>query len=299
MTLLYGLSGETNFAAISAKLNSGNIEFALVVAMIMIIVGLGFKVAAVPFHFWVPDVYEGSPVPVAAYLATGPKAGGFAAIIHLFPLVLGSTSKAWASVFAVLAVLSMVLGNLSALSQTHIRRMLGYSAVAHTGYLLVGLATANNTAYSALIFYYFVYSLAALGAMLVVFASTEQGVGEDVSNFMGMYRRSPMLAVAMAAFMFSLVGIPPFAGFMGKLFLFKAAVEAKLLPLTIFAVLNSVVSLGYYITVVRQMWFLKPEDGDATPIAVSPPLYFSIVMILLAVIILGMFPNSLMTMIKP
>jgi NADH-quinone oxidoreductase subunit N len=298
MTLLYGLSGETNFAAIAAKLSSGMIEPAVVVAMIMIIVGLGFKVAAVPFHFWVPDVYEGSPVPVAAYLATGPKAGGFAAIIHLFPLVLGSTTKAWASVFAALAVLSMVLGNLSALSQTHVRRLLGYSAVAHTGYLLVGLAAANDTAYSALIFYYFVYSLAALGSLLVIFATTEHGIGEDVTNFVGMYRRSPILAIAMAVFMFSLVGIPPFAGFMGKLFLFKAAVESKLLWLTIIGVLNSVVSLGYYITVVRQMWFFKPEDADAGPVTVSPPLYFSIVIILLAVIILGMFPNSLMAVIN-
>jgi NADH-quinone oxidoreductase subunit N len=298
MTLLFGLSGETNFTAIAAKLNSGVIEPAIVIAMIMIIVGLGFKVAAVPFHFWAPDVYEGSPVPVASYLAAGPKAGGFAAIIHLFPLALVSTTKAWASAFAVLAVLSMILGNLSALSQTHIRRLLGYSAVAHTGYLLVGLATANNTAYSALIFYFLVYSLAALGAFLVVFATTEQGVGEDITDFVGMYKRSPILAFAMASFMFSLVGIPPFAGFMGKLFLFKAAVESKLLWLTIIGVLNSVVSLGYYIVVVRQMWFTKPKDSESTPISVPLPLYISIVAILIAVIALGLFPGGLTSIIK-
>jgi NADH-quinone oxidoreductase subunit N len=298
MTLLYGLSGETNFSAIAAKLNSGTIEPAIVVAMIMIIVGLGFKVAAVPFHFWVPDVYEGSPIPVAAYLATGPKAGGFAAIIHLFPLALASTTKAWAAAFAALAVLSMIVGNLSALSQKHVRRMLGYSAVAHTGYLLVGLATATDAAYTALIFYFFVYSLAALGAFLVVFATTEKGVGENVFDFLGMYKRSPMLAIAMAVFMFSLVGIPPFAGFMGKFFLFKAAVASKLVWLTIVGVLNSVVSLAYYITVVRHMWFLKPEGEGAAHVSVSAPLYVSIVAILLAIVVFGLFPNSLNSVIK-
>jgi len=298
MTLIFGLTGETNFSAIANALESQQVQPLLIVAMIMIVVGLGFKVAAVPFHFWAPDVYEGSPVPVASYLAVGPKAGGFAAIIHFFPVVFASITPAWAGVFAILAVLSMLLGNLAALSQTHIRRLLGYSAVAHTGYLLVGLAVADSFGYTSLIFYFFVYSLAALGAFLVILATTERGIGEDVEDFAGLYKRAPILALAMAIFLFSLVGVPPFAGFMGKLYLFGAAVKSNLIWLAIVGVLNSVVSFGYYVTVIRQMYLVKPKEAQAGVVTVSRPLYLSIVLIMAAVIFLGVYPTAFLSIIN-
>lgn len=296
MTLLFGATGSTNFAAITNSLHGHSLEPMLLVAILMIMVGLGFKVAAVPFHFWAPDVYEGSPVPVASYLSAGPKAGGFAALIHLFPVALASAAPAWATLFAILAVLSMFTGNLVALAQTHVRRLLGYSAVAHTGYLLVGLAVANRIGYSSMIFYFFVYSLAALGAFLVVLATTERGIGENITDFAGLHKRAPVLAVAMAVFLFSLVGLPPFAGFMGKFFLFKAAVSSNLIWLAIVGVLNSAISFGYYVTIIRQMYLVSPEsDGTVT---ISKPLYLSIVLIMAAVIFFGVYPTAFLSIIK-
>ena len=296
MTLLFGLTGQTNFAAMAAKLATHQVEPLLVVAMLMVIVGLGFKIAAVPFHFWAPDVYEGSPVPVASYLAAGPKAGGFAAIIHFFPVALASVTSAWAAVFAVLAVLSMSLGNLAALAQGQVRRLLGYSAVAHTGYLLVGLAVATQSGYSSLIFYFFVYSLAALGAFLVILATTEWGIGEHVTDFAGLSKKAPILAMAMAVFLFSLVGLPPFAGFMGKLFLFSAAVKSNLIWLAVVGVLNSAISFGYYVTVIRQMYLVHPENDEA--VTVSKPLYASILLIMAAIVVLGVYPTAFLSIIK-
>ncbi|MDI6715432.1 MAG: NADH-quinone oxidoreductase subunit N [Actinomycetota bacterium] len=296
MTLLFGLTGQTNFIAIAKELAKQKIDATLAVAMLMIIVGLGFKVAAVPFHFWAPDVYEGSPVPVATYLAAGPKAGGFAAIIHLFPVALASVKPAWAMVFAALAVLSMTVGNFVALAQNQIRRLLGYSAIAHTGYLLIGLAVADQIGYSSMIFYFFVYSLAALGAFLVVLATTERGIGESVTDFAGLHKRAPMVAFAMAVFLFSLVGLPPLAGFMGKLFLFSAAVKSNLIWLAVVAVLNSVVSFGYYVTVIRQMYLAPPVTDKAMP--VSAPLYLSIMLIVAAIIVLGVYPTAFLSIIN-
>ncbi|MBI4734345.1 MAG: hypothetical protein HY779_06025 [Rubrobacteridae bacterium] len=194
------------------------------------------------------------------------------------------------------AVLSMFLGNLAALSQTQVRRLLGYSAVAHTGYLLIGLAAANQTGYTSLIFYFFVYSLAALGAFLIIFAMSERGLGEEIADFTGLHKRAPMLALAMAIFMFSLVGLPPLAGFMGKLFLFKAAVQSGLIWLALIGVVNSVVSLGYYVMVIRQMYLMTSDENET--VTVSAPLYVSIMLIMLAVIAFGLYPTGLLSIIN-
>ena len=296
MSLVYGLTGQTNFTAIANALAGQAIEPLLLVGMVMIVVGLGFKVAAVPFHFWAPDVYEGAPVPVASFLAVGPKAGGFAALIHFFPVALAVAAPIWAGLFAILAVLSMLLGNLAALAQTQVRRLLGYSAVAHTGYLLVGLAVADSFGYTSLIFYFLVYSLAALGSFLVILATTERGLGENVTDFAGLFKRAPMLALAMAIFLFSLVGIPPFAGFMGKVYLFGAAVRGDLIWLAVIGVLNSVVSFGYYVTVIRQMYLVNPPTNEVLP--VSKPLYLSIVLIMAAVVVLGVYPSAFLSIIN-
>lgn len=296
MSLVYGLTGQTNFTAIANALAGQAIQPLLLVGMVMIVVGLGFKVAAVPFHFWAPDVYEGAPVPVASFLAVGPKAGGFAALIHFFPVALAVAAPVWAGLFAILAVLSMLLGNLAALAQTQIRRLLGYSAVAHTGYLLVGLAVADSFGYMSLIFYFLVYSLAALGSFLVILATTERGLGENVTDFAGLYKRAPILALAMAIFLFSLVGIPPFAGFMGKVYLFGAAVRGDLIWLAVIGVLNSVISFGYYVTVIRQMYLVNPPTNEVLP--VSKPLYLSIVLIMAAVVFLGVYPSAFLSIIN-
>jgi NADH-quinone oxidoreductase subunit N len=296
MSLIFGLTGSTSFNDIADALKTERISPLLIIAILMIATGLGFKIAAVPFHFWLPDVYEGSPVACASFFAVGPKAGGFAAILRFFPVALAAVEPGWVGIFAILAVISMTIGNTVALTQTHIRRLLGYSSIAHTGYLLIGLVVATSFAKNALVFYFIVYAAATLGAFLVVLAVTERGLGEALTNFAGLSRRSPYLAAAMAIFLFSLVGLPPLAGFMGKLYLFGSAVQAEMIWLALVGVLNSVVSLGYYAAVIKQMYLTQPNDPKQVP--VSFPIGLSIFILLTIILLAGLYPTAFLSIIK-
>jgi len=237
----------------------------LMVGLVLLVAGFGFKVAAVPFHFWAPDAYEGAPTPVTAFFSVGPKAAAFAVILRIFAPMLG-----WAEpdpglgflpvLFAVLAVITMTVGNLVALMQTNIKRMLAYSSIAHAGYILVGLAVASPRGFAAVIYYLIAYAAMNLGAFAVVIWLNNRGTGDDIDDYVGLSRRAPLAAAAMVVCFLSLIGIPPMAGFFGKFYLFMAAVESGLVWLAVVMVVNSAISVGYYYGVVRNMYLRAAGD---------------------------------------
>jgi NADH-quinone oxidoreductase subunit N len=271
----------------------------------LLIVGFGFKIAAAPFHAWVPDVYEGAPTSVTAFMSSATKVAAFAALIRIlfvaFPapaLLLG-----WANALALLAILTMSVGNVAALLQTNIKRMLAYSGIAHAGYVLVALAAGTPglpganpqvTGVSAAIFYLFAYTFMNLGAWMVVLALGREGEERlNISDFAGLSARRPLLALAMTLFLLSLAGIPPTAGLMGKWLVFSAAIEQNLIPLAIIGVLNSAISLGYYLRVVAVM-FTRPAadaaDTSAPAIGIPRPLALGIGIATVGVLVLGVLP---------
>ncbi len=294
-TLIFGFTGSISFAGIADALSRNGVSPIVIVGLVALVAGLGFKVAAVPFHFWAPDICEGVDASVAPYLAVGPKAGGFAALVHLFPLAFGTMGTAWTSLFAIIAVASMFVGNLAALSQTHVRRLLGYSSIAHTGYLLVGLAVLGGYARTSLAFYFLAYSAATLGAFLVVLAASS-AVGESIEDFAGLSRRAPGLSLAMAIFLFSLVGLPPLAGFIGKFYLFWAAVRGGLTWLAVVGVVNSVISLGYYSSIIRQMYLVKPVSNSS--VSTPWPLKGAIYSLVAVIGVVGIYPSLILPYVR-
>jgi NADH-quinone oxidoreductase subunit N len=313
LSLVYGLSGTTNLPEIAAGLANRGLDPLLVVAIVMVVVGFGFKVAAVPFHLWAPDAYQGAPTPSAAFIASGSKVASFfifAKVMTLgftdqgIPAGLGMAGNAawhafhpgWVPVIAVVAALSMVLGNLVAIVQSSVRRLIAYSAIAHAGYMLLAILSHNDQSLASLIYYAITYGLTTIGAFGVV-AVVEQGTGgEKLSDFAGLSRRAPVVSFCMLIFMLSLAGIPPLAGFFGKFYVFTAAIQATpdlgLLWLVILAVAMSAVSLFYYLQVLKQIYVNDP--GTSAP-ALKPSILTQIVLILLAalVILLGCAPNLL------
>jgi NADH-quinone oxidoreductase subunit N len=256
MALIYGQAGTTSLAGVRDHLLSsgGEVSPLLMVGLGLMIVGFGFKVALVPFQMWVPDVYQGAPTSVTAFMSVGAKAAGFAALGRVALYAFGDLRLDWVWVLAALAALTMTVGNLAALRQTNLKRMLAYSSIAHAGYVLVGLAAGNEAGISAVLFYLLVYAFMNVGAFAVIVAASRfadtAGGGETLEDFSGLAARKPWLAAAMALFMLSLAGVPPLAGFLGKLYVFGAAVQADLTWLVILGVVNSVISAYYYLRVV-------------------------------------------------
>jgi NADH-quinone oxidoreductase subunit N len=313
LSLLYGLSGATNLGQIAAALAGKGLDPLLVVAMVMVVAGFGFKVAAVPFHLWAPDAYEGAPTPSAAFIASGSKLASFfifAKVMMIgFAGVEGSGAwramvSGWVPAVAVVAALSMVLGNLTAIVQRSVRRLIAYSAIAHAGYLLLAVAAHDREAMAALLYYAITYGLTTLGAFGVV-ALVEARAGDDrFSSFAGLSRRAPVASAAMLVFMLSLAGIPPLAGFFGKFYVFAAALKTGapdlgLLWLVALAVATSAVSLYYYLQVLKQIYVVAPADAaaeavrsDAPPRAM-PVTECALAVLALAVVLLGCFPNWL------
>jgi NADH-quinone oxidoreductase subunit N len=294
MSILYGLTGSTNLHAIATALADGSVvnRPLLLLAVVLIVAGVGFKIAAVPFHMWAPDVYEGSPTPITAFLSVGSKAASFAMLLRIFVEGLPSMSDDWRMLFYVLAVLTMTVGNLAAITQSNIKRMLAYSSIAHAGYLLIGVVAGTPRGVSAMLIYLFVYALMQLGAFaVVVLLRRSDSIGDELKDFNGLYFRNPLAAVAMLLFMLSLGGIPPTAGFMGKFWLFSAAIEAGYVWLAVIGVLNSAVSLYYYIRVVVFMW-LKNEPVGSEP-HMSPALAITVAVTLAGTLALGVYPRPL------
>jgi len=294
MAFLYGATGTLDSAAIAQMLIADHGIFSqplLVLGSLLVVVGLGFKVSMFPFHMWAPDVYQGAPTPVTAFMSTGSKAAGFAAMMRILFSTSNGTANDWVAILWVVAVLTMTIGNVAALVQSNVKRMLAYSSVAHAGYLLVGLVAWNDVGKASMIFYLFAYTFMTVGAFgVVAYLADKQKEHLELSDFKGLGYTRPFVAVVMAVFMFSLAGLPPTAGFVGKFYLFSAAVKAGHVPLAVFGVVNSMISLYYYLGVVVNM-FMKKSDSTTTVSDPVPAVSLSLLIALLATLGLGLFPS--------
>jgi NADH-quinone oxidoreductase subunit N len=274
LTFLYGATGSTDLAEVGAKLAGtamgGDAMVAL--AMALVVVGLGFKASAVPFHMWTPDVYEGAPTPVAAFMATATKAAAFAALLRIFAGTLPDLVPDWQVVLAVIAAATIIVGNVAALLQTNLKRLLAYSGVAQAGYLLIGVAAGGVQGSEAVLYYLVVYLVMTLAAFAVLLVrEREVSGGETIGAFVGFGRRRPVLGVVMTVSMLSLAGFPPLAGFVGKFLLFESAIEADLLWLAIVGAVGSMISLGYYLRVAGTLWLTDPDEVGARKHLRTPP----------------------------
>ncbi len=293
-SLLYGATGATGLAEIATALATGSptVRWLIFPALIMVLAGLGFKIALVPFHQWSPDAYEGAPTPVTAFLSVGPKAAGFAVMIRFLIVALPAFQVDWSALLAGVAILTMSLGNLIALWQNNVKRMLAYSSIAQAGYMLIGLAALAplseswTTGINGLLLYLFAYLFTNLGAFAVVIAVENRTGSANVPDFAGLLRRSPFLALAMFIFLLSLIGIPPTGGFMGKLFVFGAAVQRQMVLLAVIGVLNSVVSVYYYYAIMRQMFFQPAEGAESIRVPASMGLVVGISVAMVLIIAL-------------
>jgi len=275
MSLVYGVTQQTTLAGISRALVGRGDDPIIVLAVFFVLVGFAFKVSAVPFHFWAPDTYEGAPSPVAAFLSTASKIGGFVGILVLMFVAFPEVADTWRPLFAILAVLTMTVGNLVALRQTHIIRLLSYSGIAQSGYVLVALALikpgaieSNHQALTSAIVYLCIYGLMDLGAFAAAVSFARKGGSYFINDYDGLWRRSPMLAVMMAAFLISLAGAPPMAGFWAKLFVFLATIQAEVYWLAVVMGVNAVIAGFYYLSVVGRMFFGKPEVDEVVEVPV-------------------------------
>jgi NADH-quinone oxidoreductase subunit N len=281
MSWIYGLAGSLDFQAIHAALAGGTeTPLPLYIGLLLTLAGLGYKIAAFPFHMWAPDIYEGAPIPVSGFLAVGSKAAGFALLIRFFYTGLAHSTGAgayemvggvsWDQLVIAISILTMTFGNLAALNQqANVKRLLAYSSIAHAGYTLMGFVVLTDDGLRAMLFYLAIYYLMNLGAFLVVMVVANSTGREDLAGFRGLaWRGGAWPAVAMAIFMFSLTGLPPFGGFVGKVYLFAAVVEKKLYLLALAGIINSVLSLFYYAKVVRTMFLEQPVGGEG-PVTVD------------------------------
>jgi NADH-quinone oxidoreductase subunit N len=305
MALVFGATGSTQLGEIAQAVQGlgttgAGDNPALVLGIVLLIAGLGFKIAAVPFHMWVPDVYEGAPTPVVAYLSVASKAAGFAVILRIFGTAFGMPAwlgENWGTIFAVLAAIGMTVGNVSALPQTNIKRLFAYSSIAQAGYLLVGLATLGFAGpgevigTSPVLFFLASYAVANLGAFIAIIAVTNRTGSDLIEDFSGLAKRSPVLALALTLCLISLIGMPPAAGFMAKFYIFSGAAQNGLLWLVIIAVINSVASAFYYLRIVKTMWG-EPASAEAVPSSAS--LRVALSLSCLGVLFLGIAPSLVM-----
>ncbi len=301
MSLVFGATGTTVLEDIARELGDNTSEPLVKLGIFFIVVGFAFKVSAVPFHFWAPDTYEGAPTPVTAFLSVASKAAGFVALLQLVFVGFFGQDNVWQPLFWVLAALTMTVGNLVALRQTNVVRLLAYSSVAQAGYMLVPFAVggsgdaAARTAQTAAIVYLLIYAAMNLGAFAVVIAVARKTRSGEVSSYGGLFTYAPGLTVLMTVFLFSLAGIPPFGGWFAKLYIFKSAVDAGTgwsVALAVITGVNSVIALFYYASVAREMWMRPVPDEDVTPVRVPPALGAALAITALAVVAIGIYPQA-------
>ena len=285
-SLLYGFTGETSLGSIAQVLVSGNVAISAILGIVvLILVGVGFKIAMVPFHFWAPDVYEGAPTPVTGFISTASKTAGFAVLIRLFISGLAG-SEYWLPMIAGLAVVTMTFGNLVALAQTNIKRLLAYSSIAHAGYVLVAFVAYSELGVASAIYYLIAYVVTNLAAFGVVILFARTAGTDEIKQYAGLSRRSPYLALAMLVAFLSLAGMPPLAGFFGKFYVFAAAVNAGMIWLAFVGVLNSIIGLYYYLVVLKVVYVSPAPDG-AEPIDIPNICKIALVVLSLGIILLG------------
>jgi NADH-quinone oxidoreductase subunit N len=296
LSLLYGFTGATGYEAVKAamtKLFDEPTRWLAVAPLFLVTVGFGFKIAAVPFHFWTPDVYEGAPTPITAFVSVASKAAGFAVLMRFLLMVFPVAQREWVALLSALSVVTMTLGNVLALVQHNVKRMLAYSSIAQAGYVLIGVVAVsdpNVTPYgpATVLFYLGVYTLTNIAAFAVAVAVSNALGTEELSGFAGLSRRSLGLALAMSAAMLSLGGVPPLAGFFAKLYIFAAAVGQGLIWLVVIGVLNSSLALYYYLMVIKYI-FMGRSEGDEQPMQVAPALNFGLWVAVAGILILGVF----------
>ena len=295
MALIFGLTGSTNLAEIARSIGSVSHmvqQPALLMGVVFIITGFGFKVASVPFQMWVPDAYEGAPTPVTAFLSVASKAAGFAVLLRVLYMAFGAVSVDWGLLFAVLAAVSMFLGNLVAIVQTNVKRMLAYSTVAHAGYMLIGLAATSALGTTAVLFYMAAYAVTNLGVFFAIIAITNKTGSDNIADFTGMARRAPVLSFALAVCLVSLTGVPPTAVFWAKIYLFNAAIQGGLLWLAVVGVVNSVISAYFYMRVIKVMYLGQPASDERVPS--SGALRLALAITGIGVIVIGLLPAPLL-----
>ena len=294
IALIYGGAGTTSVPAIAEAIAAPNKSPLLLAGMFLLIVGFGFKVAIVPFHQWAPDVYEGAPTTIAAFISAGPKAAGFAAFLRIFMEALPNLQVEWSGVIILLAMLTMTVGNVIAIAQTNIKRMLAYSSIAHAGYILIGLAAANSEGISSAMLYLLVYCVMNIGAFgAVILAKTADGESLMISDYAGLGLRKPLLAMFMTVMLLSLAGFPPTAGFVGKFYIFKSAVGAGHIWLVIIGAVNTAISAFYYLRVVVTMYMREPEEElEFSPYAST--LVIGLVIAAIGVLLIGILPSLML-----
>ncbi len=297
MALTYGATGTTKLAKIAAyTMQNGMVANnpMLLVGMLLMATGFAFKVAAAPFHMWTPDVYEGAPTPVTAFMSVGPKAAGFAAFLRVLLIGMPTLKPEWTGLLWILAVLTMTVGNITALYQLNIKRMLAYSSIAHAGYILVGFTAGNSVGTAGVMFYMLSYAFMNIGAFAILILAGRKGdSGNTLSDMTGFGYKHPVLGVAMTIFLFSLAGIPPAAGFVGKFYLFSGAIQAGYFWLAIIGVLNSAASVYYYLRVMVFMYMKEPVE-DFGWLQVTPAIALCLVVSVAGVLIPGVTPGILL-----
>ena len=289
-SLLYGFTGTTNLYALADAFKTGQIGAPLIFGVIiLLIVGLSFKVSVVPFHFWAPDVYEGAPTPISGFLSTASKAAGFAVIARLFLVAFPDFSMDWTTAFAVLSAVTMTLGNLLALPQKNLKRMLAYSSIAHAGYAMIGIVAFSKLGIASVVFYMTAYIVTNLTAFGVVMAVGRVIGTDEYDGYKGLSRRSPLLGLIMLAAFLSLAGMPPFGGFVAKVFVFAAGIQSGYVWLVIVGILNSIVGVYYYLNVMKYVYLyrLENEDEEQHPVVLTRPYVIALVVLVLGVILLG------------
>jgi len=301
IALIYGATGSTNLHSIGQAMSSGSENmWLLTVGMVLLVVGFGFKISIVPFHMWTPDVYEGAPSTVTAFMSAGPKAAGLAAFIRVFAEALPALQTNWVTLLWIVAVLTMTVGNVMALRQTNVKRLLAYSSIAHVGYALVGFVSASELGITAVMFYMLGYTFMNIGAFAVVaLIGRKNEEKTSVQDYTGIGFKYPLVGLAMVIFLFSLAGIPPTAGFTGKFYLFLAAVKAGYVGLAVIAVLNSVVGVYYYLRITVVMYMREEGMGEDLPLLkVTPALATALVISIYGTLRLGIFPQEYIAMAK-
>lgn len=297
MALIYGATGTTRIAKIAAQVGQMSLPSAnimLLVGMLLMLTGFAFKVAAAPFHMWTPDVYEGAPTPMTAFMSAGPKAAGFAAALRIFLVALPTLQIEWSQLLWVLAILTMTIGNLTALRQDNIKRMLAYSSIAHAGYCLVGFTAGNGVGVAGILFYMLSYTFMNIGAFAIIILIGKKGESNGtVMDFAGLGFKKPALALLMTIFLFSLAGVPPTAGFIGKFYLFSGAIQKGYIWLAIIGVMNSAASVYYYLRVMVYMYMKDPKE-EFEWVQVTAPIALALFIAAIGTLIPGIIPSSIL-----